>query len=153
MFLERYEYEKSRTFGQFYFHSDGPKGRILKVVYYRFLAKVEGYQYFNAGFGDFDPVSGKINDLTVTDNNDREKILATVASTAVEFSQTMRKCRLIVKGSTPARTRLYQMKIAIHYAEISKLFEIQGETPNGWEKFKRDQKYSAFRFERVKFGV
>jgi|SRR6185437_11212522 len=153
MFLERYEYKKSATFGQFYFHSDGPKGRIRKIVCYRFLAKVDGFQYFNAGFGDFDPKSGRINDLTVTDNKDREKVIATVAATALDFSRTIRKCRLIVKGSTPARTRLYQIKIVVHYAEISKLFEIQGETLNGWERFKKGENYLAFRFERVKFGV
>ncbi|HEV2480256.1 MAG TPA: hypothetical protein VGS79_11350 [Puia sp.] len=154
MFLERYEYKKSGTFGQFYFHSDGPKGRIRKVVMYKYRGREDdGFHYFNVGFGDFDPRSGKINDLTVTDNKDREKILATVAATAVDFTRSMRKCKLSITGSTIARTRLYQMKIAAYYDYISELFEIEGETEKGWEKFERGKNYLGFRFKRIKFGI
>lgn len=153
MFLERYEYKKSASSDQFYFHSDGPKGRIRKVVVYKYLGKINDFHNFNVGFGDWDPKSGKINDLTVTDNKDREKVLATVAATAVEFTRTKRKCRLIIGGSTPARTRLYQMKIAAYYDNISELFDIQGRTEMGWEKFKRGKNYSAFDFKRIKFNT
>jgi hypothetical protein len=151
MFLERYEYKKGFSSKQFYFHSQGPKGRIHKVVYYRYLGKVDGFYYFNLGFGDFDPKSGKISDLTVSDNKDREMVLATVASTALEFTRLMRKCRLIVTGSTPARTRLYQMKISVHYHQISELFDIQGQTEKGWVRFKKGEKYLRFLFERINF--
>jgi hypothetical protein len=153
MFLERYEYKKSGTFGQFYFHSDGPKGRIRKVVVFRFLGKINDFHNFNVGFGDWDPKTGKINDLTVTNNKDREKVLTTVAAIAVEFTRTIRKCRLIIEGSTPARTRLYQMKIGGYYDYISELFDIQGETKMGWEKFTQGKNYSTFRFERIKFDI
>ena len=153
MFLERYEYKKSGTFGQYYFHSNGPKGRIRKVVFYRHMGKVNGFYYYNVGFGDFEPKSGKINDLIVTDNKDREKILATVVATAMDFTRTIRKCTLIVRGSTPARTRLYQMKISVYYDNISELFEIEGETGKGWEKFERGKNYSGFRFKRIKFDI
>ena len=153
MFLERYEYKKSRIPGQFFFYSNGPKGRIRKVVMYGYLGKINGFHNFNVGFGDWDPKSGEINDLTVTDNKDREKVLATVAATAVEFTRATRKCRLIIRGSTSARTRLYQMKIAAYYDNISELFDIQGGTEMGWEKFKRGKNYSAFRFKRIKFNI
>jgi hypothetical protein len=133
--------------------NDGPKGRIRKIVSYRYLGVDKRFHYFNVGFGDFDPKSGKINDLIVTDNKDSEKILSTVAATAVEFTRTIRKCRLYIRGSTPARTRLYQMKISVHHTEISKLFEIQGETNRGWEKFEKGKNYLSFRFERIKFTI
>ncbi len=94
-----------------------------------------------------------VNDLIVSENQDRDKILATVAATAVEFTRTIRKCRLTIRGSTPARTRLYQMKIAAHYPDISELFDIQGETKNGWGKFKTGENYLAFRFERINFTI
>jgi hypothetical protein len=151
MFLERYEYTKSKIFGQFYFYSDGPKGRIQKIVRYRHFGRFNGFHYFNVGFGDIDPKSGKVNDLIVTDNKDREKVLATIAATAMEFTHTTRKCRLIVRGSTPARTRLYQMKIAAYHPEISILFDIQGYSGAQWERFKTGKNYLSFQFERINF--
>ena len=153
MFLERYEYKKSETFGQFFFHSDGPKGRIRKVVMYRYLGKIDGFHQFSVGFGDYNLTSGKISDLTVTDNKDLEKVLATVAATAIEFTRSIRKCKLSITGSTLARTRLYQMKIAAYYDNISELFDIEGETEKGWEKFERGKSYLGFRFKRIKFGI
>ena len=153
MFLERYEYFQGASSNQFYFWSDGPKGRILKVVSYRFLIKADGFHYFNVGFGDLDQKSRKINDLSVSDNKDHEKILATVAATALKFTSHIQKCRLIVKGSTPARIRLYQMKIVAYYDHISELFDIQGETETGFERFSKDKKYLGFRFERFKFEI
>jgi hypothetical protein len=83
MVLERYEYKKSRTFGQFYFHSDGPKGRVRKVVMYRLMVKIGGFYYYN----------------------------------------------------------------------ISEIFDIEGKSKKGWEKFERGRNYLAFRFKRIKFGV
>lgn len=153
MFLERYEYKKGLHFGQFYFYSDGPKGRIHKAISYKYLGEADDFYYFNVGFGDADPESGIVNDLTVSDNQDREKVLATVAATAVEFTDHLRKCRLMITGSTPARTRLYQIKIAAHYTNISELFDIQGETKMGWEKFRVGKNYLAFRFERINFNI
>jgi hypothetical protein len=79
---------------------------------------------FHLGFGDYDKGKRKINDLAVSDNNDRDKILATVAMTALEFTDHYDECKIEFKGSTPARTRLYQMGIAKHYGTISKLFDI-----------------------------
>ena len=63
------------------------------------MGKVNGFYYYNVGFGDFDPKSGKINDLVVTDNKDREKVLATVVATAMDFTRTMRKCALVDRKS------------------------------------------------------
>ena len=61
------------------FDSEGPKGRIRKVVRYT-LQNAGGIRYFNLGFGDLNKATDKIDDLAVTDNQDREKILATVAA-------------------------------------------------------------------------
>jgi hypothetical protein len=147
MFLERYEYKKGYQSNQFYFYSDGPKGRIRKAVAYMFLGKQDGVSYYNVGFGDFDSASRMIRDMTVSDNKDRDKVLSTVAATAIEFTRN-KNCRLIVAGSTPSRTRLYQIKIAIHFDAISELFDIQGRTETGWEKFKKDKDYQRFMFQR-----
>jgi hypothetical protein len=50
----------------------------------------------------------------------------------------------MVEGSTPARTRLYQMGIAKYYQEISEVFDIQGLTENnGWGAFQIGNNYLA----------
>ena len=68
-----------------------------------------GITYFNLGFGDQDESTGKINDLTISNNSDTDRILATVAATILEFTAHFPDAIVYVKGSTPARTRLYQM--------------------------------------------
>ena len=54
------------------------------------------------------------------------------------------KALLVAKGSTPARTRLYQIGIANFFHQISETFEIQGYITDVWEPFKRGKSYEAF---------
>ena len=145
MLLESYEFNTSKPYKRYDFYSEGPKGRIRKVVLYSLLGQKEGIKYYNLGFGDYDKRKGKINDLTVSNNDDRNKILTTVAMTAIEFTDHHRHCKIVVEGSTPARTRLYQMGIAKYYHEISEVFDIQGLIENkGLEAFQTGNNYLAF---------
>jgi hypothetical protein len=145
MLLERYEYKSRKSYRQFDFYSKGPKGKIRKVVLYTFLRRIDGIDYYNLGFGDYDEGKKKVNDLSVSDNKDRDKILATVAMTALEFTSHYDECRIVFEGSTPARTRLYQMGIAKYYKGISELFDIQGLTEkDGWRPFRVGDNYMAF---------
>ena len=144
MLLERYEYEIGNSYHQYDFYSDGPKGKIKKVVLYSWLGALGGFDYYNRGFGDHDEAAGRINDLSVTNNNDRDKILATVAATAFDFANRFKAIKIVAEGSTPSRTRLYQMGISKHHAEIAQLFDIQGLTEkNGWVPFKAGENYIA----------
>ena len=149
-----YEYKRGDSFKQYEFYSEGPKGRIRKVVFYDYLGRQDGYAYYNLGFGDYDPKTRQIGDLTISDNKDRDKILATVAATALDFTARRVRCRIMVKGSTPARTRLYQIKIVAYFEAISELFDIQYQTEQGtWKAFKSGEKSFRFLFERRKFGT
>ncbi len=78
MLDDRYHIDSSPDFLDFDFISIGPKGAITKVVRYREI-NVKGI--YNLGFGDKEPASHYINDLSVTNNNDSQKVLATVART------------------------------------------------------------------------
>lgn len=60
--------------------------------------------------GDIDTGSGEIDDLSVSNNQDTKKVLATVAKTVVDFIEQHPKA-IVMEGSTPARTRPYQMGI------------------------------------------
>lgn len=52
MRLERYEYSTNETFLDFEFESDGPNGKIKKIV--RFSpANANGRTYFNLVLGDW----------------------------------------------------------------------------------------------------
>lgn len=149
MLLDRYEYEVGGSFKQYDFYSEGPKGRIRKAVFYKFLGTRDGLDYYNLGFGDYNEDKQMVNDLSVSDNKDRDKILATVANTTLEFTSHFPDCRIVATGSTLARTRLYQMGIAKHYEEISKIFDIQGLTKaGGWRPFKGGENYLALLISR-----
>ena len=70
---EKYIVETSASFLKFEFHSEGPKGRIKKLVLYKPFRN--NPNVFNLGFGD-EGKNGEINDVAVSDNKDSEKILS-----------------------------------------------------------------------------
>jgi hypothetical protein len=85
-----------------------------------------------------------IDDSVVTNNNDREKVLATVAYSIVEFSNHYGNPFIMAVGSTPSRTRLYQMGIAGLLDEIKNDFAIYGWKDSNWQDFHRNINYEAF---------
>jgi hypothetical protein len=48
------------------------------------------------------------------------------------------------KGSTPARTRLYQMGIAGNFSEINAFLHVYGFLDGHWSKFEKNINYEAF---------
>jgi hypothetical protein len=148
MNLKCYRYYSNETHLDFEFDSDGPRGMIRKVVRYT-LQNADGISYFNLGFGDLNKTTGKIDDLAVTDNQDREKILATVAATVLAFTMHFPGAMVYATGSTPARTRLYQMGISANWTEIATLLYVYGYEQNiGWQPFQKNVRYVAFLVKR-----
>ncbi|HXB35403.1 MAG TPA: hypothetical protein VNV35_18365 [Puia sp.] len=148
MNLSIYKFSASDTFLDFEFESAGPKGKIRKIVRYS-PQNAGGITYFNLGFGDLNPKTGKIDDLAVTNNQDREKILATIAATVLEFTRHFPDVIVYAKGSTPARTRLYQIGISANWSDIEPLLHVFGYEQNkGWESFRKNVNYQAFLVKR-----
>jgi hypothetical protein len=143
MNLERYPYTVSKTFLDFEFESAGPQGKIKKIVRYTFQ-NANGITYCNLGFGDLNPVTGKIDDLVISNNKDRSKILATVAATVLLFTEQFPDMMIYAEGSTPVRTRLYQIGIMMNWEEIKPVLDIYGYSKGKWGKFKRTVNYEAF---------
>jgi hypothetical protein len=106
MLDNRYDVKAASDLTAFEFDSVGPKGTIRKVVRY---SEINLKGVFNLGFGDKDPVTGFISDLTITNNNDSKKVLATVAATLYFFTDFYPDVTIIATGSTEARPRLYIM--------------------------------------------
>ena len=149
MLPEAYEYKRARNSMQYEFYSEGPRGRIRKFILYTYIGTSNRRKNYNLGFGDYDPEKDEILDLIVSDNKDQDKILATVAATALHFADAHPGCVILFRGSTPARTRLYQMNIARHYEDIARIYDFQCLTGSGeWVEFKKGANYTGFLFRK-----
>lgn len=145
MKLDRYAFTKEK--GMFYvFYSEGPKGRIRKVIEYSRLPGIKSEAY-NLSFGDWDEVRFKMNDKAVSNNADRDKVLATVGATVIDFIQSHPDAFVFAQGSTEARTRLYQMSINRLWNEINTKFVVRGFVNSKWEELKPGINYTAFLLE------
>jgi hypothetical protein len=149
---ERYSYKADDSGVKFEFQSHGPNGIIEKAVSYSELGKLEnGTLVFNLGFGDRDGMDRLFNDLSISNNADREKILATVANTAMDIMDHYDGIAIYAEGSTPARTRLYQMGINANKEEIESMFDIYGDLNNKWQKVESGKNYRAFLLTRKNY--
>lgn len=144
MNLEQYNIEAAPDFMEYSFYSDGPKGAIKKVV--RFTkVDLPTFNYYNLGFGDWNEQEKRINDFVVSNNQDAERVLATVAATVIDFSNHYPDALIYAEGSTTSRTRRYQMGINKYWQDISELFEVFGLIENeGFKPFERGKNYLAF---------
>lgn len=145
MYLNKYDYLADQTFASFSFQSSGPCGSIKKIVnYQQAFYFPDGKPVINLAFGDWNEVCKKVDDVAISNNRDRDKILATVASTIVTYTDVHGKVPVYAKGNTPAKTRLYQMGINAHLPEIEKLFWVFGLLKNRWVKFVSGINFEAF---------
>ncbi|MBX2922904.1 MAG: hypothetical protein KF746_11970 [Chitinophagaceae bacterium] len=143
MNLDRYSFTTNGSHLDFEFESEGPNGKIKKVV--RFSPQnAHGKTYFNLGFGDVNPETGSVDDLSKSNNGDREKILATIAHIVLMFTEHFPDVVVYAQGSTPSRTRLYQIGIANNFNEIEQMLIVYGFADGGWRKFERGVNYDAF---------
>jgi hypothetical protein len=140
MNLEKYDTLVTEDLLSFSFISVGPKGKIQKLVVYQ---HVEGPLY-NLAFGDKNSELGTIDDLVITDNQDTEKVLATVASTIFDFFAVHSGTIVIAQGSTPSRTRLYRRYLARFFEFIDQEFLLYGELDGEIERFIKGKNYRAF---------
>jgi uncharacterized protein DUF6934 len=101
MNLPHYNYLTS-DFQAYEFYSEGPKGQIKKIV--TFSRIQDDPAIYNLTLVDVNPVSGLTSDLAVSDNGDRNIVLATVAYTVKDFSAHYGNHYVYAKGSTPVRS-------------------------------------------------
>lgn len=127
MNIPKYDFLTNTDLTLFRFESNGSSGEIVKGIAYT-VTKDE--TLYNLGFGDliFDPIQNGyiIDDLAVSNNGDRNTVLATVAKSAYKFSEKYPERNIFIKGSTKARTRLYRRAITLNLEELSETFHIFG---------------------------
>jgi hypothetical protein len=145
---QRYNYQVARVCGQYQFFSEGPKGHIPKIVLFE-LYEEGNVSFYNLCFGDWNEITGTIDDTSITNNGDAEKVLATVAAIIVDFTHKFEDAIIYAEGSNRARTRRYQIGINKLKNEIDELFHVYGKTCGRWERFQKSINYEAFLIMRI----
>ena len=140
MKLPRYQLKAEKSLMVFEFISEGPKGQIPKLIKFS-ETNLKGL--YNLAFGDRDQHTGEINDIVISNNNDSEKVLATVVATLYAFTDKRKEAFVLATGSTKSRTRLYRMGITKYFDEIKKDFLIYGLRNEEWENFEKEIEYEA----------
>jgi len=113
----------------FEFVSAGPKGNIEKLIQFQ---KTDNPLIYNLAFGDKIETETEgnlvveIDDRIISENGDRDIILATVVSAVYEYSARYPERWIIFSGSDEIRTRLYRIAITKNYNELCKDFHIFG---------------------------
>lgn len=126
------------------FYSEGPKGIVKKVVRYS-LVQEHPYKIYNLGFGDWNEKDQEVDDRINTNNEDRQKVLATVADTVIDFLNNHPHAAVFAQGSTASRTRLYQMNILVYWEKITGAsYFVQGYLNGEWQSFEKGINFDAF---------
>lgn len=145
MNLPKYELKAENSLILFEFISEGSKGKIPKIIKF---SETHLKNFYNLGFGDKIDGTNEVDDFSISNNGDSEKVLATVVSAIYAFTDRYRDSWIYATGSTSARTRLYRIGISKHYDEAAKHFDIYGLLNNEWIEFEKGIEFDAFLIKR-----
>lgn len=126
------------------FLSTGKNGTIPKRIIF---SNTELENVYNLAFGDVDE-NGEINDCTVSDNGDRNKILATVFHVVNIYTKKYPERWIIFNGSTKERTRLYRIAVGINLEELSQTFEVFAFVEEELKLFAKNMEINSFVIKR-----
>jgi len=140
-----YDVQRSLRSNVYLFVSEGKKGRIKKKVQFDLMQA----GIFNLGFGDWKDGDCGFDDLATTDNGDMKMVLSTVVKIAAEFLSENAGATIHLTGSTPARTRLYQIIISNRYDGIRKKYSVWGYFNGGFRPFQKNINYEAFLISKL----
>lgn len=141
----KYPLKTSVKLSTYEFLSEGPKGKIEKIIQF---TSTNYYDVYNLAFGDKNEITGQIDDKVISNNGDSEMVLATVVSALYAFTDRHPNAWIYATGSTKSRTRLYRMGITKYLKEVKKDFEIFGQVGKSWEPFEKDFEYESFLVKR-----
>jgi hypothetical protein len=80
----------------------------------------------------------------MSDNGDRNKILATIADVVKVYTEKYPDRLILFRGSTTERTRLYRMAVGLNLKELSSQFDIYAYIEDEIVPFKKNMAISAF---------
>jgi hypothetical protein len=147
MNIESYDIDCCNDTKEYSFESTGPKDSVKKKVCF-VQSKINGFFYLT--YGDYDIESGSINENSVTNNYDTQKIINTVAKVVFIFLQSHPKCFVQFSWRDKVRRRLFTSWIARNGSLLDKYFVIYGERHNErWERYCKNVRYTAI-FVKIK---
>jgi len=126
------------------FTSIGKNGAIPKRVVF---TETELDNVYNLAFGDIDE-NGEIDDCRISDNGDRNKILATIVKVVDDYTLKYPNRWIIFTGSTKERTRLYRIAVGLNLEELSRKFEIYAFVEEELKLFTKNMEINSFLIKR-----
>ena len=131
----KYDFTENTQTTIFEFYSIGKYGVIEKIIKFTLT---ENEEVYNLGFGNKINIKGKdfsIDDSVISDNGDRDKVLATIAEAVYIFTEIHPDTYVYFTGNSESRNRLYRMAISNNFEELSMDFTIFGIVRNQvWSK-------------------
>ncbi|HEY8897670.1 MAG TPA: hypothetical protein VIM79_22750, partial [Niastella sp.] len=121
------------------FISKGKNGDIPKRIAF---TTTELINVYNLELCNIDE-DGEPDDLKMSDNGDRNKILATVYYVVDIYTKKHPERWILFSGNTKGKTRLYRMAIGLHLEELSNKFEIFGFVGENLVLFARNMDVDA----------
>ncbi len=147
MRYESYEAAKiADDFSYFDFVSIGRKGVFPKRIIF---IRTEFADVYILAFG-YVTKDNDVDDFFISDNGDRNKILATVAVAVTIYTEQYPERMIYFKGSSKARTRLYRIAIGLNLEELLLTFEIFAEVDyqDQFIPFQKNMEINAFLVKR-----
>jgi len=92
---------------QYEFDSISEKKSVKKVIEYALIDK--DTLLYNLSL--LDVTKDEVSDISISNNKDMPKVLATVYQTLLDFFTANPKAKVIFQGNTPSRNRLYRAAI------------------------------------------
>lgn len=87
---------------------------------------------------------GTLDDLSISNNQDMARVLATVIRTMYYFFDSHPTATIFFAGSTPSRTRLYRLAISQNISLFEETFTIKGLLNDKAELYQANIPYEGF---------
>ncbi len=127
---ETYETFSSDDFTHHLFLSEGPNGKIYKMVIFTLMEN----GFYNLGFGDV--LDGKINDKAFSNNQDLVKVMNTIGELVYEFTRRFPSRVVYVEPVDAKRSFLYHAIFKRKLEQITPVFSVEGSMDKkDWEPF------------------
>ena len=142
MVEEHYNLLPLRNQTRYLFESKGPQGAVLKLIVFSNIEK----NLWNLGFGDLR--KGQLDDTTITNNHDVQRVLNTVAQAVYLFTEAYPESIVRIRPIDKRRAHLYNLVFQRRYAEIAEHFEVMGWLGNALSAYSPDHFYDALDIHR-----
>jgi hypothetical protein len=135
-----YDFQIFEDAFRFEFESTSSEKTITKAILFQ---RTNLPNYYNLTLADILP-DGSNDIFSKSNNGDLEKILSTVIQTILVFLAYHPPAKVVFTGSTPSRTRLYQIVLSKELDNVNEKLEVVGFTDEKIEPFQRNQSYLGF---------